>query len=144
MEDDPEVWAKGLEGLIAINEDFHRSSGIAGDLPPLYRSGIVYRPEKNSEKWLTAKQVYATGMGDCEDLTAIRVSELRTSGFDPGATAHIYQTGPKRWHAVVKRSDGTIEDPTKILKRLEKEVIKSPVHRPQNWRTWPWHRKKQN
>lgn len=125
MDDNPQTWERGLEGLIAINEE-HMDNGLG--FPPLYQSGIKYRPEKNSEKWLSIRQVYAQGHGDCEDLTGIRCAELRSSGLDEGARAYIYQTGPKRWHAVVLRSDGVIEDPTKILKRMEKASKKAQVN----------------
>ena len=118
MDDNPRTWAKGLEGLIAINEDYLRGQ-LGSFYRPLYHSGVVYRPER-AERWKSLPKVYEDGHGDCEDVAAIRVAELRASGRDPAAKIYIYKTGPNRWHAIVSRSNGRLEDPTKILKSLEK------------------------
>lgn len=115
----PEQWERLLEGVIAENIAQLRS----GQYPPLYLSGVVYRPEKGTEDWLTLQQIHASGQADCEDLSAARVAELRFSGRDPLATVHIYHSAPATWHAVVRRGSGKIEDPTKIVKRLERLKI---------------------
>jgi hypothetical protein len=108
--------------LVRVNEDL-LTSGISGQpFPPLYQSGIVYRPEPpGQENWQTAEGVYSKGHGDCEDLSAIRCAELRLSNQDPHCVVHIYKSGPRRYHAVVKRGSGEIEDPTKILKAIERK-----------------------
>lgn len=46
--------------------------------PALYRSGVVYRPEIDTEDWLSPSQILEAGGGDCEDLTLWRVAELRS------------------------------------------------------------------
>jgi len=51
--------------------------------------------------------------GDCDDLAPCHAASLRASGEDPGATAIVKRSGPKTWHAVVKRSDGSIDDPSR-------------------------------
>lgn len=53
------------------------------------------------------------GWGDCDDLAPWHAGSLRASGVDPGARAIVRKSGPKRWHAVVQRSDGSIEDPSR-------------------------------
>lgn len=53
------------------------------------------------------------GWGDCDDLAPRWAAELRASGVDPDAQAIVYQSGPKRWHVVVERGDGSIDDPSR-------------------------------
>jgi transglutaminase-like putative cysteine protease len=84
------------------------------NLPSIYSSGVRYRGEP-SDVWRHVADVMKTGHGDCEDLAAARAAELRVSGVDPGAFVHVYRSGARRYHAVVGRSDGTIEDPSWIL-----------------------------
>src|SRR5262245_56214121 len=83
-------------------------------IPPLYSSGVRYKNEPR-DVWKHAADVLHDGNGDCEDLAAYRAAELRVSGEDPGASVCTYQSGPKRYHAVVKRGDGTLEDPSRVL-----------------------------
>lgn len=99
-----------LEGLTRLNE--HILQGAA--MPPLYSAGVVYRKEPR-EVWRHAADVYAEGWGDCEDLAAWRAAELRTTGQDPRAAVVTYKSGPKRYHAVVARGSGAIEDPSRVL-----------------------------
>ena len=45
---------------------------------PLYQSGVRYAREPiGSEVWQTALETQQLGKGDCEDLVAWRVAELR-------------------------------------------------------------------
>jgi hypothetical protein len=99
-----------LEGLTRIDERQLR----AGDFPPLYDSGVRYKREPR-DVWRHAVDVFSSGWGDCEDLSAIRAAQLRLSGEDPDAHVTVYQSGPTRYHAIVGRGDGTYEDPSKIL-----------------------------
>lgn len=88
-------------------------------LPPLYASGVRYQREtclaphvrETCERWLTAEQLLDEGQGDCEDLACYRAAELQVSGEDQRAEAWPVKT-PKGWHIVVKRSDGSVEDPS--------------------------------
>lgn len=99
-----------LEGLVRASEADIR----AHDIPPLATAGVRYARERG-ESWLTPSQVIERGHGDCEDLAAWRAAELRVSGVDPHARAVVYRSGPRTWHAVVERSDGSIEDPSVAL-----------------------------
>lgn len=94
-----------LEGLARLDEVVMTKTSI----PPLYASGAVYKREPQ-DTWRRADEVLADGWGDCEDLASYRVAELRVTGEDPGAAVDTYQTGRKRFHAVVKRTRGTIPD----------------------------------
>ena len=106
-------YAAAIEGLTRINE---RILG-AGRYPPLYRSGVVYKREPR-DVWRHAGDVRAAGWGDCEDLSAWRAAELRISGQDPRAHVGVYQSGPRRFHAIVVRGDGSTEDPSRRLGML--------------------------
>lgn len=99
-----------LEGLTRANVIVLR--GL--NLPYLYSSGVAYRREPaGREDWLTADQTYKRKFGDCEDLAAWRAAELRLEGIP--ARAAVLRTGRRRFHAVVRWPDGTIEDPSIIL-----------------------------
>lgn len=92
-------------------------------LPRLYASGIVYRREpiiegRVRERWQTPWETLALGEGDCEDLSIWRVVELRRSG-EVGAFVDIVPQRPGLYHAVVRRADGSIEDPTRQTTALE-------------------------
>lgn len=100
-----------LEGLAQLATEDH----LAGNLPPLYESGIRYQRERGTENWLMPSEALMAGVSDCEDLAAYRVGELRAHGIDPGARIVVEQTGPRTMHAIVQRSDGTQEDPSAAL-----------------------------
>ncbi len=97
-----------LEGLTLLDMVLMEQ---AGGLPPLYESGIRYRREPpGRERWLTATEVLAVGVGDCEDLGAYRAAELRRAGV--AARAVAIRTGRKKFHTVVLLPDKTFEDPS--------------------------------
>ena len=91
-------------------------------IPPLYSAGVVYKREPQCrresgeiricEEFLTARCVYERHAGDCDDLGAWRAAELRLQGEDAKAYARRSAAG---WHVVVRRGDGSTEDPSAIL-----------------------------
>ena len=91
-------------------------------LPPLYSSGVRYQRERclvtgvpeTCERFLTAEQLLKERVGDCDDLSAYRASELIHSGLDPFARARVYRSGTG-YHAIVVRGNGAIEDPSAVL-----------------------------
>ena len=92
-------------------------------LPRLYEAGIVYRREpviagKVRERWQTPWETLHLGYGDCEDLSIWRVVELRRAG-EVGAHVAIIPQRRGLYHAVVRRADGSIEDPTKRTMAME-------------------------
>lgn len=107
--DDPELIEALLEGVTVANHILLSRTR----LPPLYRSGVVYRREKGTERWLLIPQVLRAGSGDCEDLAAWRASELRLVGVP--ARVALVKGRRARWHAVVLLPDGSIEDPSANL-----------------------------
>jgi hypothetical protein len=109
------TYSAALEGLTGVNEVLMRRDP---SIPPLYSTGAIWeiRPGDPSEtKWRYAPDVVTEGWGDCQDLSAYRAAELRVSGVDPAAHVRVYPTGPNRYHAVVSRGNGSVEDPSVIL-----------------------------
>lgn len=104
-----------VEGLCAINMAIMRHLSRSGVPFPtsLYDTEVRYR-QPGKLQWHTLADVYDLGWGDCKDLVAIRCAELRFEG-EP-ATPYVYPTRRRgRWHAVVRRADGEIEDPSRIM-----------------------------
>ena len=91
--------------------------------PGVYDTPLVYQAEEiGRDDWRDIPSVLEHKGGDCEDLGCYRVAELR---FRHGEPAQPYVTSKlvksKRYgtftlyHIRVKRADGSIEDPSKIL-----------------------------
>lgn len=78
------------------------------------RDGRVrWRPEPPGDEHFDLPQtVLRRGWGDCDDLAPWHAASLRATGADPGARPIVRRSGPNRWHAVVRRSDGAIDDPS--------------------------------
>jgi hypothetical protein len=112
VEPDGRHIAAALAGLVATNEELMRT----GEFPPLYRSGVRYtREAPRRERWQNVEQLMRSRRADCEDLASARTAELRVSGEDPEARAIAYRSKRNVWHCVVRRGNGTIEDPSRVL-----------------------------
>lgn len=95
------------------------------DVPPLYRSGVRYMNEP--KKWLIQgypiaieefaciPEIIKRGFGDCDDLAPWRCAELRRAG-EKAKIRITWKANPveggKLFHIVVRRADGSIEDPS--------------------------------
>lgn len=79
--------------------------------PPLYRAGVRYDRRDPDERWQLPRETVARGRGDCEDLASYRAAELRIAG-ERDARVIVRRTGPTILHAMVRRADGKIEDPS--------------------------------
>lgn len=100
-----------LEGVTRLDEAL-----IKAGTPTFAESvgAVKWRPEPpGDEHFDHAAKVLQRGWGDCDDLAPWHAASLRVTGEDPGATAIVRRSGPTRWHAVVQRSDGSIEDPSR-------------------------------
>lgn len=90
----------------------------ARDLPPLYDAGIVYeREEPGVETLADPGLVHSRGYGDCAHLALARLAELRNAG-ERGAQFHfraVRKDRPRLFHVLIRRADGTLEDPSRIL-----------------------------
>jgi hypothetical protein len=108
----------GLDALTAWNIEALQEK----PLPPIYQAGVRYQREpmcrsdgreRLCEEWLTAHESHARGWGDCDDLGPWLAADLRIAG-DKQAQA-IARPSPAGWHIVVRRGDGSIEDPSAKL-----------------------------
>jgi hypothetical protein len=110
---DAPVLNAALEATTRLNQSMLR----AQEIPSFERGlkyGIRWRPEPpGDEHFDHAKMVMGRKWGDCDDLAPWHAASLRNSGEDKQAKAIVVKSGPKRWHAVVKRGDGRIDDPSK-------------------------------
>ncbi len=114
-----------LECLVQINVALMRSQKF----PDLYSTHVRYRQEPlGEENWRDAAIILQTGFGDCEDLAAYRVAELRVKyGIQARCifrwkTFELETKAGKRWvklyHILVgveKNGVLLIEDPSKRL-----------------------------
>lgn len=105
-----------LDAQVKINQIYLRTHSV----PPLYKSGVRYQNEPvdgSCEEFATIEPVYTRGWGDCDDLAPWRCAELRNNGEK--AKIRIQwkrqKSGRKLFHIVVRRGDGSIEDPSRIL-----------------------------
>lgn len=104
-----------LEAQVKINQIYLRTHSI----PPLYQAGVHYEnePDDGMEEFACVEPVYMRHWGDCDDLAPWRVAELRNAGEKAKIRIQWKRqpSGRKLFHIVVRREDGTIEDPSRIL-----------------------------
>jgi len=100
-----------LEGVTRLDEALIQEGSV-----PQFRQAVDdvrWKPEPpGGEHFDHAAIVHGRGWGDCDDLAPWHAASLRVTGEDPAATAIVKKSGPKRWHCVVRRSDGSIDDPS--------------------------------
>lgn len=101
-----------LEAVTRLNEQMIKS----GDTPTsdeLVAAGARWKPEPPGQEHFDHGALIAHRKhGDCDDWAPLHAATLRVTGEDPGARAIVRKSGEKRWHAIVQRSDGTIDDPS--------------------------------
>lgn len=85
-------------------------------LPPLYTSGIRYKPEPDhgsgNEDFSLPNVTFARKWGDCDDLVIYRLWELICQGEKASCRA-VWQDNAV--HVLVRRANGTLEDPSILL-----------------------------
>ena len=109
------TYSAALEGLTGVDEVLMRRDP---SIPPLYTTGARWQVKEGDEsetRWRYPHDVVTEGWGDCQDLSAYRAAELRVTGEDPTARVRVYPTGVNRYHAVVQRGNGLVEDPSVVL-----------------------------
>jgi hypothetical protein len=105
-----------LEALTAVNVAWLREHN--GAAPWLYESGVRYEEEPpGRDEWQDIPETIRRREGDCEDLACWRLAELRVRSLEhalPFVKCTVF--GPRTvYHVAVRRSDGRIEDPSRIL-----------------------------
>lgn len=105
-----------LLGLAVVSYiDLLEAAQQGTPFPPLYEAGVKYtREPEGSEVWQTWRFVFATKKADCEDLSGARTAELWAAG-ETAARPTVKRISPRLRHIMVRRADGTIEDPSLIL-----------------------------
>ena len=96
-----------VDGLTTYNR---RYLATHTGTPRLYASSVRYQRERGGrpEEWQSIPYALASGLADCEDLAAWRAAEI------PGARAVVLHSSTG-YHVVVRRPDGTTEDPSRKL-----------------------------
>jgi len=111
---DAPVLDAALESVTRLNESLLKAGAVPTAKTAIKKHGIRWQPEPPGEEHFDhAGTVMERGHGDCDDLAPHHAASLRHTGEDPGAKAVVYKSGPMRWHAVVQRSDGSIDDPSR-------------------------------
>ena len=113
----PEDIARVVELLIEALATANMAEMRANPFPTLATGAIRYDLEESQELFDDATLVLSRRSGDCDDLAAYRLAELWIEG-DHGARAHVrWQADPTNqipwgFHAMVRRGNGQIEDPS--------------------------------
>jgi hypothetical protein len=105
-----------LDALVLVNRLYLRTHHV----PPLYRSGVRYKQEPDDgtpEEFAAIPEVLRRGWGDCDDLAPWRVAELQEAGERARVriTWRRRGNGRRLYHVVVRRGDGRVEDPSRLL-----------------------------
>lgn len=103
-----------LEALTLADLEYLRENPAT---PKIFSSGTVYKREApGSDNWQDTERTLELRSGDCEDLCAWRTAELRAAGEDAHCDLlEFIDNGITFFHVRVRRGDGSIEDPSKIL-----------------------------
>ena len=112
---DEQTLGAALEASTAVAQRQVEEGEVPSIFDAIANGQVRWKPEPSSQSFEgfdLPKDVLARGWGDCDDLARWLAAELRSSGEDPDAKAIVYQSGPSRWHAVVERGDGRIDDPS--------------------------------
>lgn len=127
------TYSAALGGLVGVDEEILRQNP---ELPLVYASGVKYKLPPH-RVWRYPNEIARDGWGDCEGLACWRAAELHVTGADPNAEVVAYRSGPKRFHAIVVRGDGWVEDPSIVCGMKESPgmpwTIRDIVERERNW-----------
>lgn len=110
-----------VEALVTLLDAVARVGLIVekelGPAPELYSSGVRFQPEPfdDGEHFDLPWAVLERGWGDCDDLTIWRRMELARRGEATKARV-VWREDTRRYHAQIRREDGSWEDPSLMLK----------------------------
>jgi hypothetical protein len=108
-----------LEALVAVNVAYLHAHPAT---PRLMDSSVRYEPDDpGREEWKDIAETLSRGAGDCKDLVAWRLAELRIGGEHAAvARVEFHEAGDGRvlHHMTVRRASGLIEDPSRALGML--------------------------
>jgi hypothetical protein len=104
-----------MEALIGANVAYLR---LHPETPRLYESGVRYEEEPGlQDDWNDIPETLSLGVGDCEDLAAWRIAELRVTGeLAAMPRVSVFTEGRRiTYHIAVRRAAGPVEDPSREL-----------------------------
>jgi hypothetical protein len=108
-----------LEGLTRANVQVMGATSV----PSLYGSGVKWSLGDIAPLPL-AHTIAKRGRGACGPIAAWRAAELRRAGEAARVAVRPSSSGVSgRWHAVVVRGDGSIEDPSERLGMPRRSVV---------------------
>jgi hypothetical protein len=89
-------------------------------VPKIYEAGVRWQNEPadgSPEEFASCFVVISRGWGDCDDLAPWRCAELREAGENARIriTWRKKRSGMRVYHVLVRRGDGSIEDPSALL-----------------------------
>jgi hypothetical protein len=121
----PSVINAALEAVTRVNQAMIKAGDVPTFDPDTPRDfGIRWRPENmGDEHFDHAGIVMERKWGDCDDLAPWRAASLRETGEDAGAVAIAVPSGPDMYHALVRRSDGSNDDPSVAAGMASKSVV---------------------
>jgi hypothetical protein len=99
-----------LEGLVQVNMVQYQD-GEASIVGAIESGAVVYDRRDPDEHWQSVKELWMSGRGDCEDLSAALAARRRLDG-DHDARVIVTPGRGRVAHAQVALGDGTIEDPS--------------------------------
>jgi hypothetical protein len=111
-----------LQAAIDATTHISRHQLQTGGIPPLYLSGVVYERETRAappvgvERFQSARDAYLLGHSDCDGLAPWRAAELQVAGESARAVVVPSSAG---YHVIVRRGDGSTEDPSARLGMLD-------------------------
>jgi hypothetical protein len=119
-----------LHALVALDAAYLR---FHPETPLIYRAGIRYHREPQGyEQWLQTPCILEQRWGDCEELAAWRVAELRVRGIDAWPCFHWRKFKTSLvYHIVVCLPNGVMEDPSRVLGMGWDEAWKAVLAFPQ-------------
>lgn len=99
-----------LEGLVQVNL-LQLAHGVPPISSALRRGRLRYIRLDPREEWRSVREIWQHGGGDCEDLAAAIVAELRQAGY--AARVVIRRVRPGLLHAqALNMSSGLLIDPS--------------------------------
>jgi hypothetical protein len=130
----PEVVEPVLEAVTRLNEHMIRT-GQSPTSHEALAAGAIWRPENmGDEHFDHGGTIASRGWGDCDDWAPLHAATLRANGTDPGAKTIMVPSGPSTFHAIVQRSDGSIEDPS--VAAGMKSQRPANIHGEESIQTW--------
>lgn len=101
--------AQALGNVIEALADINVTEMRRRQMPGLYASGVTYR---HGIGWKDALTVLRDGAGDCKDLVAYRLAELRLAGKAPSVHVVFYSLDDTDLFHFQVKCDGKVEDPS--------------------------------